>query len=234
MKAIVIEDDFCKVCNEGEGGCGDPICVNGREVSYFSLIRDISLGGMGTSELEATMNFATYIDLDTLTTPIYQIDLDDGVGYHVITVGNTVTLDVSGFADGLYVGNFREVHSNAICYFWYVVAGGLIVAMVQQRSTELTYELGCELYPNYKLTMSDVSRIHSDSLVPYRFTASEIKILNTIVNNENYIGELDYTEEAFLTTNLNTAHQTIVATNKVNLVGSVQNLGIFKTRCVIS
>jgi len=207
--------------------CADPNCPLGRRLIYRNTIDDVTCVN-GSDILRVTLNTATYVDLtsDPPLAPDYIIDWGDGSPTESIVVGVESTHDVSGLAEAYYYGTITW--QDATFEFWYYVRGGGITKLQLSRTLHIAYEIGCELYPDYTITVTDDATIENLGIA-----TSNIKVYLTSVSNVNYAPEVQtYSESGTLTTDLTNADHTInCAYEATGLGSSMNNIGVLRFGC---
>lgn len=207
--------------------CADPICPLGRRLIYRNTIDDVTCVN-SFDILRVTLNTATYVDLtnDPPLAPDYIIDWGDGSPTESIVVGVESTHDVSALAEAYYYGTITW--EDATFEFWYYVRGGGITKLQTSRTLHIAYEIGCELYPDYTITVTDDATVDNIGIA-----TSNIKIYLISVSNVNYAPEVQtYSESGTLTTDLTDADNTInCAYEATGLGSSMNNIGSLRFGC---
>lgn len=207
--------------------CLDPICPLGRRLIYRNTIDDVTCVN-SFDILRVTLNTATYVDLtnDTPLAPDYIIDWGDGSPTESIVVGVVSKHDVSALAEAYYYGTITW--EDATFEFWYYVRGGGITKLQTSRTLHIAYEIGCELYPDYTITVTDDATVDNIGIA-----TSNIKIYLIPVSNVNYAPEVQtYSESGTLTTDLTNADNTInCAYEATGLGSSMNNIGSLRFGC---
>lgn len=208
----------------------EPGFQNGREVCYLSLINEINIGGKSTPFLAVTLSDAEFIDLENVVpqTPEYEIQWGDATTDPIIVSGTEIH-DVSGLANGGYVGKIIETNSLAECEFWYTVINGAVESLIVKRKTSISVTLTCGLYPSYPLTMNDECEVDGSD-----FTESSMELFNNTIQNSNYTNQTAYNNSAMTTSNFAAPEDEILAVNSVAGYdsGTLQNKGVLRTRGV--
>jgi len=224
------KDGFKLIMRYDSGVFCEPGFQNGREVSYMSLINEITLTGVTTPILSLTLVAAQFIDLENVVpqTPIYSINWGDATT-DFITVAGLVLHDVSLLANNTYIGKVIELNSNSECEFWYIVNGGVITKMMLMRKTNITVTLTCGLYPDYPILLTDECSVNGAL-----FEESFMKLFNNTIQNSVYTNQTSYNNSASTTTDFSAAQYEILVDNVVNEYdsGSIHNKGILRTRGV--
>jgi hypothetical protein len=207
--------------------CNDPLCPSGRELEYLNIIESVTCINSG-SGIRVTLNEATYIDLssDPPLVPEYTIDWGDGSDPENISIGIQITHDISGLADEVYVGSISW--ADATFGFYYQVVSGEITALQISSENRVTYNIGCDLYPNYEINVTQSASVEGTD----NFVSSRIRVFNVLVSNEVYTTEKSFTENGQLLTNLDVLSNRIVYNFATTLVGGIDNTAILRTRCI--
>lgn len=207
--------------------CLDPLCPLGRRLIYRNTIDDVTSINSG-DVLRITLNTATYVDLtsDPPLAPDYIIDWGDGSPTESILVGVELTHDVSALAESYYYGTITW--EDATFEFWYYVRGGNITKLQTSRNLHISYEIGCELYPDYSITITDDVSVDNIGI-----SQSNIKVYLISVSNVNYAPTVQiYSESGTLTTDLTDIDDTInCAYESVELGSSINNVGAIRFGC---
>lgn len=233
-----LKDDLVPVPGCADGNCSGSDCPEGRELAYLSLISRVRMSVPSAGNLSVTLIEAMFSDnMNTpAQVPVYKIDFGDGVGYHVIALGGTYVLDVSLFPDGLYTGNIIEENSGAQFEFFYNIEGGIASDYMRERIADIQLDFECSLYPNYTVGLSDSLTIQNGGSVNYKANHSEVKVFQTIVDEDTYIdgGTETYTSGGTLETDLVDipAPGNLINTASINTAGDIQNIGKLLTQCI--
>lgn len=201
--------------------CSDPLCPNGREITYLNMIEDVLCTGMGLTDLTVTLNAVNYIGAGVQN---YIISWGDGSPTESIVISTPLTHDVSALANNTYKGfiSFEGASFN----FWYTTRFGVITTLQTQRTTTLNVDLSCGVYPNYTITVNE----HCEVLGSFISTA-EIKIFENTVYSD-VINAILYDIEGVLVTDFNVGTNLIV-TEYTNLVPMIiQNIFLLECGCI--
>lgn len=211
-------------------GCADVNCPLGRELAYLNLIQSITLAGESSQFLELTLESAIFIDNESpvAPTPGYVVDWGDGSPTESITIG--VVAHHAPLATGILTG--KITWQDASMQFWYVFNFGIVVALQLNRTTEISLDLDCALYPNYPIVLTDTATIDLYSITdasghifgntvfhvaPNDTTYSENGQIQTDYNGVTDIILTDYTGRDILTG---------------EPLGTFTNTAVMRTRCI--
>lgn len=233
-----LKDDLVPVPGCADGNCSGSDCPEGRELAYLSLITRVRMTSPSAGNLSVSLLGAMFADnINTpAQVPSYKIDLGDGAGYHTISVGSTYVLDVSLFTDGLYLGNIIEDNSGAQFNFFYAVEGGIPLDYMRERIADIQLDFDCSLYPYYTVGLTDAVTLQNGGAVNYKAIHSEVKVFETIVDEDTYVdgGTEIYSAGGTLETDLVDipAPGNLINTATLNVAGDIQNIGKLLTQCI--
>ncbi len=210
--------------------CLDPNCPNGREIAYLNLIQSITLAGESSQFVELTLDSAIFVDNESVVppTPDYVVDWGDGSPTESITIG--VELHHAPLATGILTGTITW--QDASIQFWYGFNFGIVTALQLQRTTDLSLDLDCALYPNYPITLTDSATIDIYSITDASGYVFGNNVFHVAPN------DVTYNENGQLLTDYVAVTDTIFAdyTGRDPLtgdpLGTFTNTGVLRTRCI--
>ena len=210
--------------------CADVNCPLGRELAYLNLITGITLEGKSSQFVELTLDSAIFVDNESVVPliPDYVVDWGDGSPTESITIG--VELHHAPATNGILVGTITWL--DASIQFWYGFNFGIVTALQLNRTTEISLDLDCALYPNYPITLTDSATIDL-------FTIAETTgyIFGNLVFNIP-VNDVTYNENGQLLTDYNGVTDVIFADYRGrdvltgDPIGTFTNTGVLRTQCI--
>jgi hypothetical protein len=200
------------------------------KLSYLNLIQSITLAGESSQFVELTLESAIFVDNESpvAPTPDYIVDWGDGSPTESITIG--VVLHHAPLATGILIGNITW--QDATIQFWYGFNFGIVYALQLSRSTEISLDLDCALYPDYPITLTDSATIDL-----FNITEVTGNIFGNLVFNVP-VNDVTYNANGQLLTDYNGVTDTILSTytgrdpSTGDPLGSIINTGALRTRCI--
>lgn len=117
-----------------------PMYAPSATLSYLNNVRRVDTEGHNTSNLIVRLLYADHIDLITSTTTSYSVYFQHNNTTRVITLGGSVSQNISTAENGDYYGVVSSYDgiSNSTIYFYYKISGGVIKKLSTTNQFQLT------------------------------------------------------------------------------------------------
>ena len=156
LDAIIIEGMELQIHSD-DRCIGNTQCVDTHAIDLYHNITSFTIAGNGTANLIVGLldfDFVEYVV--TIGDPA--LEFDNGNGDVVsIELLDPISIDVSGFTDGVYIGRISSDHGGVFTEFEYVVRGGLIFGICKVFANTTFQPLICEDSFEYPLVIQSES-----------------------------------------------------------------------------
>ena len=215
-------------------------CQYGREAYYENAIKGLTIEGVGSSIIRASVTDFYFVDYSGGLPPPFAPDIDWGDGSPIVAmtlptppaiVPFTAQLNAAVLVDGFYIG--RISFDDSWVDFYYLVENGVVVKCTSLVELDYDFDLSCSLYPNQPInsTMTyTISKVDTQTniIVGYTYDVFGVQKFTEVINPA--VGTITKTMEYF---NNFTATNNYMIAHKVNRGGQSPLQVVFqiKTRC---
>lgn len=219
-------------------------CPYGLDWYFYTIFKNTTFSGLGTSLLTASVNDWEHLDNTVpMALPLPwapEIDWQGDGNWQAMTPGATAsdpwtaTFDTAtGYGPGFYIGSIRN--GNASIQFYYkTVTGNLVSKLTEKIVQDIEFSIACADAPAYPVTVTAATTMLKSGAETASLNGYGLQIFGITKVNESFSATDEVSKTTVTTLVHGDSNQAVVNRFPYGGQSPLEQISIIKTRCKTS